>query len=277
MLTVGLPVHGQEARPKPAGDQNKSVRVERPIPSTVVTCEVNQDGTQIQRNWPETSPPSYLRRLFSPEVIPNLLLVIIGGLGVSAALVTLRKLERQTTAAQLASVTAKEALELSRDTAKKQLRAYLSVKRARLIITDDGEVRARLEIWNTGQSPANRVRGATYAGLSDYPIPELSPQSEDLLKGTTVLGAGDFHVVPTIPTRDDALDGTELINLLRNPEIVYRVTGIYEYLDVFNETHTLKFQLIVGGPPGVAQRLDGGQPGETCFAMAMDQGGNEST
>jgi hypothetical protein len=65
-------------------------------PPTVCNCVVHQEP--IRPNGDVAKRSSYIARLFAPDLMPNVVLSIIGIAGVIVALCTLRKLERQTKA-----------------------------------------------------------------------------------------------------------------------------------------------------------------------------------
>lgn len=97
-LAVVLPISGQQQSAKPDGNQANRKEGANPAspPSRVVTCEVQEDGTTIKCRWPDNVPDSYLKRLFSPENAPNIALFFVGVGGIVVAVITLRKIERQT-------------------------------------------------------------------------------------------------------------------------------------------------------------------------------------
>ena len=153
------------------------------------------------------------------------LLVIIGGLGVFFAIKTLRGIERQAKAneetltelkaagektdrmithAEGQGVTARESLDLSRDTAKKQLRAYLTVAEAMLRFNTAWIVEPQLHIQNCGKTPAYDVRHWIATKMEQLPLrwPLPSPPDE-LPESGTVIGSGnkdiivaDYYIVP---------------------------------------------------------------------------------
>lgn len=96
-LTIVLPISGQQQSPKPDGNQPNGNGTTNPAPPThrVITCEVKQEGTTIECQWPESVPEGYFKRLFSPGNAPNIALVVVGIAGIVAALCTLKKIERQ--------------------------------------------------------------------------------------------------------------------------------------------------------------------------------------
>jgi hypothetical protein len=97
LLAIGLPVHGEQESGQSGGDQQHTDGRPNPPPppSAKAKCVIKQDGTTIECDWAQTDTPSYLRRLFAAESLPNLLLVGVGLGGICAAFFTLHKIERQ--------------------------------------------------------------------------------------------------------------------------------------------------------------------------------------
>lgn len=95
-LAFVLPVNGQEKGSQPAGDKGHAEATEKPLlPSRTATCKIKEDGTSIECNWAEAVPEGYFKRLLSPENAPNIGLVVVGFLGIIAAICTLRAIEKQ--------------------------------------------------------------------------------------------------------------------------------------------------------------------------------------
>lgn len=127
-------------------------------------------------------------RLFAPENIPNIALVIVGIVGVIMALCTLRVLSRQTTAIESQVNSQREAL------------------RARVTIGFQGNVFAEIlnngravicaEFINTGGTPAYKVVPETW-------IEFVHPKFEDFTSGAIHHIGTPIAVYPTTPTLFD--------------------------------------------------------------------------
>jgi hypothetical protein len=93
LLAPVIPIHGQEKTSKAEKVAKKTKVVEQPSPSVVVTG--NQIVAAYQTGGSKDQPKNYLERLFSPENLPSVALVIIGGFGLRAAFKTLKAIQRQ--------------------------------------------------------------------------------------------------------------------------------------------------------------------------------------
>ncbi len=229
------------------------------------------------------------------SVIFNALLVIIGGLGVGAAIKTLRAIERQAKAnedtlteiksaakqtdrmiqhAETQARIAQASLELSRDTAKKQLRPYIALKEPRLFLHDDGAVEFALELKNSGQTPAYELEGACLCRFESYPVKSPGDPPAKIRKSRSIIGAGGtFFVLPdVVPSKSNSIQS--LLAGLSSPTFVCCVNGYYTYRDIFKDSHFIRFQLITGGPAGL--RHDTDKNGKLFLVLGNDSEGNEA-
>jgi len=207
----------------------------------------------------------------------NLALAVIGTFGISAAFITLRKLERQTKATEDAVDVANRAHALAEKTAQQQLRAYIAVKNAKMLLLEDGTVEASLELCNSGQTPAYRLRVAHTCGFSAYPLPAIPGPPDDLRKSNSIVGAGGSHFILAKPKKSGPFDREGLLKEFEvNLHFVFGMRGYCSYEDIFKETHRFRFQLIAGGPSGPA-RLDVDEKGRIYAALCNDSEGNEET
>jgi hypothetical protein len=96
-LTVVLPISGQQQNPEPNANQKNTQGTPQPSPkpARVVKCEVKQDGTTIECQWPESVPEGYFHALISANNLPSLLLFLVGVVGIGVAIVTLLTIKRQ--------------------------------------------------------------------------------------------------------------------------------------------------------------------------------------
>jgi hypothetical protein len=109
ILTISLivaPVHivyGQEKSTQSdphrdsAKDTKKTAPQTKPSSSASVNV-INQQASSAQENRPEEKSQGYFSRLFTPENLPNIGLVIVGIIGILVAVRTLRSIEQQTAA-----------------------------------------------------------------------------------------------------------------------------------------------------------------------------------
>jgi len=196
------------------------------------------------------------------------------GIGAWAVIVTVIVIGWQSYETRKAAETARSAVRLQEDTAKRQLRAYMVVKNARLFLHPDGAVEPKFELDNCGQTPAYDLQGAHYCRFSSYPVEAPDTPPEGTRKSTSIIGAGrQFYGLGCIINyRRMGLAG--LLNHLGRADFVCCMNGYFTYRDIFREKHYLKFQVIVGGPSGIRQ--DTTEKGEMFACFCNDSTGNES-
>lgn len=171
-----------------------------------------------------------------------------------------------------AAQAAQAAVRLQEDTSKRQLRAYMVLRRARLILHEDGFVEAKLEIANCGQTPAYDLRGVSLCRFTTYPIRNIPPIPEGMRQSQSIIGAGlAFHVLAPGGRHDDG-NREHLLRKLESGNLVYCANSYYTYKDIFQDSHWIKLQLIIGGPGGV--RVDADQV-EKWASFSNDSEGNE--
>jgi hypothetical protein len=128
----------------------------------------------------------------------------------------------------------KRLVEGAENTAKRQLRAYVSAIDGECIVKDSAVV-ATLKIKNSGQTPAYNLRVWDHAELSDEPpqVPDGEPHAESAL----IVGPGnpsDLQLGTINITADDhALMIAELSRAFW--------VGTITYEDAFGDTHCLRF------------------------------------
>jgi hypothetical protein len=198
----------------------------------------------------------------------NIALTAIGIAGVIAAWLGLPELKRQAEAAKDAAIAAKESTDLSRDTAKKQLRAYMAIRQGRIFLLEGGALRLKVEIENFGQTPAYEIQGGFKSAFSAYPRTESWEPPQASLTSKAIVGSGKaFYMGGNIPWTQKDIEG-----LRNSPNKVLFVTGRFTYLDIFKESHGLRVQLVMGGPMGVQLDED---LGKNFYTMYTDVEGNE--
>jgi hypothetical protein len=179
-------------------------------------------------------------------------------------------------AANAGVLAANKAYTLADDTAKRQLRAYISVKDARLVLHEDGQVEAAIEFYNCGQTPAYQLQIAHAHGFSSYPLQKIPDPPVDLRKSNSLVGAGNGFYALMKPAQHLDLDREALLAEFQHSNFVFCVRGLCTYRDIFKESHSLRFQLIVGGPSGSA-RLNTDAEGRLYAALCNDSEGNEGS
>jgi hypothetical protein len=174
-----------------------------------------------------------------------------------------------TEATQKAAGAAEQTVTRMKLTAVRQLRAYVSVKTARV---DDLEVGkqpvATIVVKNYGQTPAY---GFASAGQMDF---VASGASLPILREPVPTG----HLGPTadyiLTAKPPSVLSAELIEQLRTGAAVAFVHGIIHYIDTYGVTHFTRFRMKIGGgvPPeeGIHSCNEGNDTDDdkTIFAAA---------
>jgi hypothetical protein len=135
-------------------------------------------------------------------------------------------------------------VEVTTDTAERQLRAYLCVSRSEVKFPMEGIAVASVHVKNCGVTPAYEVRHWIHTWLEAHPLSvSLPTPAEDFKMSTAILGASDFHIMESEPHVIDPnwipAFGTKMATLY--------VYGRIEYRDVFGKTRFTNYRLIYGG------------------------------
>jgi hypothetical protein len=190
--------------------------------------------------------------------VGNILLAATGIGAIIVAVCTLKKIERQTAATEDTAIVADSSLKLSRDTAKRQLRAYLSVvigeaiyQEKRKAPLDALKFEARPLLLNTGQTPAHKISFKARAAIFPVPLPdEINlPETHDLIEGEGLLGpnqsANMFAVVDSYCEDcevESIKDGSQGKGLY--------VWGLVTYKDAFGDSYHTRFCQHIYWTPG---------------------------
>jgi hypothetical protein len=186
----------------------------------------------------------------------NSALALIGTLGIVTALITLRKLERQTKATEDAVLEAKVSRTLAEDTAKRQLRAYFGTAEGKLYIRDDGSVEPRVTLTNCGQTPAYDLQVTEYGRFETYPFKRVPRPGQNRLRPHThIVGGGQPYYftcrsVPSYKGKDS------LLLDLQSDGFAFILNGWCTYTDIFKDGHHVDFQLIIGGGTALQKTID---------------------
>lgn len=191
-----------------------------------------------------------------------------------AIILTLLVIAQQTRETAKATKATEEIAACGKDTAKRQLRAYVSARSTKLFIHDDGGVEIAMELHNSGQTPAYELEGACRCRFGRYPLGSPGEPPPEIRKSRSVIGAGGvFFVLPDIRP-SGAGSRKELIDALSSGRTVCCINGHYTYKDIFEDPHYIRFQLIVGGPVGL--RTDTDKDGREFLVLGNDSEGNEA-
>jgi hypothetical protein len=106
MLTIALPIYGQEKSFKTDSYQERSEDIKThdaqrspSVPSTQINV-INKEASNAQKDGTKDHSNSYFKRLFAPENIPNIGLFFAGVIGIMVAVYTLKEIERSTKATE---------------------------------------------------------------------------------------------------------------------------------------------------------------------------------
>jgi hypothetical protein len=136
-------------------------------------------------------------------------------------------------------------------TARRQLRAYVLVKGARLENWDsvDDPAIATVVVRNYGQTPAYSVDSFVGIAPHNYPLTIEVKAPENLKTVKSILAPGGEHIF-RVPTRR-ALEADEIV-LVSSGEAAIYVVGRISYVDAFKKNRVTNFLLFYGGEIGAA-------------------------
>ena len=166
----------------------------------------------------------------------------------------------------------KQALDLSRDTAKKQLRAYFGAPEGKLYIRDDGTVEPRITFTNCGQTPACDFQVIECGRFETRPFKRVPRPPQDMILPThahIVGGSQPYYFSCRIVAYGRGKQ--ELLSDLSSVDQAFILNGWCSYRDIFGDTHQVDFQLIIGGGTRLQRTVD--QNGE-WYGLFTDSDGN---
>jgi hypothetical protein len=180
------------------------------------------------------------------------LLVIVGGFQVWLLFRTFEQVRRQADIyeqqrAQMvkAGKQTDELLETMRDTAIRELRAYVCMSSAQIGFMRERAPEIHVRIKNYGKTPAYDVRMWIGGALGPYPLAHtLEPPPTGFQMSTSTLApdAKPYTMIfrhPEIPESAMPVLGTSMLTLYAYGEVVYR--------DAFGKQRSTKYRLMYGG------------------------------
>ena len=187
---------------------------------------------------------NWIQARFQNVSITDVLVAACTVLLTYTAVIQIDKLIEANQIATVAVDQTKRSVDSASDTARKQLRAYLSVVKGEVSgLEDDDPLRVKLTFRNSGQTPAYEVVGDAKIGVTDYPLKQ-SPDVDTVPDGPPMmLGTG---LESYVFWDGDSADKPKI----NSGEKVIHAFGSFRYKDVFGEQHKLKFSLIYHGDPG---------------------------
>jgi hypothetical protein len=183
------PIQKQTKADNPQQGQAASQQQPAPSPPPIAPLSDEQksadNGSKTQEkawNWPDSiAPPTW----------SNWALVLVGLGATIAALLTLKGINHQTVAVRRQEIAMRRQTRVAIDTARRQLRAYVSVSVALLKPYGPNQFEAQITVKNCGQTPAYKVdhRINTWIGPVNTPYASLpQPGSLSVREGDAVLG-----------------------------------------------------------------------------------------
>jgi hypothetical protein len=231
--------------------QNNSSDNRAPTPSFVnnQTCYPNTETTKAESPHWYASPEWWLFILG----VPTLIFV-----GYQSRLMAkhAEHFENLAKAAADNAAATKQSLELSRGTAKKQLRAYFGTVAGKLYIYDNGTVEPRVTFINCGQTPAYDLQVTECGRFETRPFKKLSPPTQEILQSHPhVVGGGQPHYF-TCRKVSYSQGKQQLLRDLSGPDYAFILNLWCTYRDIFNDTHPVNVQLIIGGGTALQRTRD---------------------
>jgi hypothetical protein len=166
----------------------------------------------------------------------------------------------------------KQALDLSRDTAKKQLRSYFGAPEGKLYIREDATVEPRITFTNCGQTPAYDFQVIESGRFETRPFKKIPRPPQDMMLPThahIVGGSQPYYFSCRIVAYGRGKQ--ELLSDLSSADQAFILNGWCSYRDIFGDTHQVDFQLIIGGGTRLQRTVD--QNGE-WYGLFTDSEGN---
>jgi hypothetical protein len=252
-------------------DSSRRRYEERAKLTKAVAVAKDDDGQAGNNADGSYKPPIWAKFVTFPEGV-GAWAVILTLLAIAWQSIETRTAARATRAAVL---TADKSLAHQEKFARRQLRAYVEVKGARLFIRDDGSVQPRVTLINCGQTPAHDLRGVQYGRFDSRPFKKVPrPPPEDMPPASTGTAPAGEPYYFTGKRVESGRVKEILLADLESPTYAFVLNGWYSYEDIFEDSHHTEFQVIIGA--GTPLQIDSDSTGEwLCFFNDVE--GNEST
>lgn len=133
------------------------------------------------------------------------------------------------------------------DTARRQLRAYVSVKLdGQMFYGSDGCLNAPFITKNSGVTPTNEMKCSFFIGLFRFPLDtELDPPTFPPASSNAALFPGEqVRQYAALPAK---INDSEL-SVIKKSEAAIFVWGEVRYLDAFNTERSTRFRMYSTGP-----------------------------
>ena len=201
------------------------------------------EGTQIQRN---------LEIFTGLLVVVGFLQVIVLVWQTCIFLKTLRTInlqariyERQRIQMVNAGEQTEQIIEQMRDTAHRQLRAYVLVWAAQIKFKNLNAPEVQVHFKNFGQTPAYQLHGWISIWIGEYPLKISLPQPpSDFRKGTETLGPSRSTMFTASKNPAVSAQFVPLLGTARGTIFIY---GEVSYIDAFGHSRKTRYRLMHGG------------------------------
>ncbi|GBF25242.1 hypothetical protein MnTg02_00272 [bacterium MnTg02] len=169
-------------------------------------------------------------------------------------------------AAGRAASAAEKTVGVAKETAERELRAYINYKQGAIGRFDSGRPFAEVSFQNYGQTPAYDVVGSVEVKFTeDIHMDSFPEPDQKSRKQFGVLGPTAFY--SSVLTLDDPSLTQTQKDMLLNGKAALFVYGSVNYKDVFDRPRTTKFRMIFGGDTEISDD----------FRFATCNKGNEAT
>lgn len=139
-------------------------------------------------------------------------------------------------AAKTAADVARDAVNLAAKTAERQLRAYLTIEKADVIVRE-GKIEVTFSVKNSGQTPAYDFTASTNIGsqIANKPFAHSNVRTGGTSSG--IIGPGN-----TLHIHEDIAADNRFITALRERVFTVYVWGQFEYKDAFNHPRRVDYR-----------------------------------
>lgn len=221
----------------------------------IKTADDKFENQQAARSREKDSLSTYWMMLLTAGML------VIAAVQAWLFLTQLRLMRRSMAVAESAALSAERSVETMQDTAKRQLRAYVSIDRAWIEFPEPGVPRVTVVIKNAGQTPAHNLHHWIHQWIETYPLRVKLPEPpEGFVMSASLLGTGATHNMQI--TSPQPIIKSPFFEQIGTPDATIYVYGEVTYRDVFGQKHFLKYRLMHGGPhkspPGILSPCEEG-------------------
>lgn len=209
-------------------------------PSDARSIQQVSNGLGTLQLWTPKDPTGFF----------TFLLVVVGGVQVGLFVWQLSLIRKSLDDAKIQAEAARGMLQTMRETAERQMRAYLYVEKTTFSFLPDGNCGVTFRIKNCGQTPAHKVKLQNLVKVVDWndgdpEIPELTFDVDDIELLGSIAPSGDYY--------EYEVRSPEIIDfstLVRDSTRAVYLVGDVSYATVFDTDQSTKFRYMIGGTVG---------------------------